>query len=88
MRPIDAEKLMDALNVFTDREHADPRWMSCLESVKEIVTFMPTIDASVTYCKDCEFYEYDKLEGRAYCCLLPINPDTICHCGLAERKEK
>lgn len=85
MRTIDADKLMDALDVFSDREHADPMWMACLESVKEIITFMP--DASVTYCKDCDFYEYDKLEERAYCCLVPINPDDICYCGLAERKE-
>lgn len=90
MNLIDRDKLMDALNVFSDREHADPKWMSCLESVKEIVTFMPTVDAAVkTYCKDCKYYQYDKLENRAYCAhFVTTDPDKIYHCGYAERKEE
>lgn len=90
MRLIDAEKLMDALNVFTDREHADPKWMACLESVKEIITFLPTVDAvPVIRCKDCQFYEpWNEKEG--VCGGLADGSYVTCdgYCYEASRKEK
>lgn len=50
MKLIDADKLLEALGVFTDKEHGDPHFLNGIEAAREIVEGMPE---AVARCKDC-----------------------------------
>lgn len=44
MRLIDADYILSALNVFSDREHGNERFLSGIETAREIVKDAPTIE--------------------------------------------
>lgn len=44
MRPIDADCILSALNVFSDREHGNEHFLFGIETAQEIVKDAPTIE--------------------------------------------
>lgn len=44
MRLIDADCILSALNVFSDREHGNEHFLSGIETAREIVKDAPTIE--------------------------------------------
>lgn len=45
MRLIDADGVMNALNVFKDKKHGEPQFLYGIASAKEIVEYAITVDA-------------------------------------------
>lgn len=43
MKLIDADKILEALGVFTDKEHGDPHFLKGIETAREIVEQMPVM---------------------------------------------
>lgn len=53
-RLIDANALINALNVFSDVVHGNKHFLTGIESAKELVVGLPTIDAvPVVRCHEC-----------------------------------
>ena len=53
-RYIDADALMDALNVFKDRKNGNEHFMYGIETAKELLGIQPTVDAvPVVRCENC-----------------------------------
>ena len=59
MRLIDADKILEALGVFTDKEQGDPHFLAAIASAREIIEGMPE---AVVRCKDCRYWK-DQAEG-------------------------
>lgn len=51
MKLIDADKILEALGVFTDKEQGDPHFLAAIASAREIIEGMPE---AVVRCKDCK----------------------------------
>lgn len=51
MRLIDADKLLDALGIFNDREHGNEHFMNGIETAREIVQ-----SAKAVECRNCAHY--------------------------------
>ena len=45
MKLIDADNVLKALGIFSDREHGDPDFLNGIETAREIVEQAPTVDA-------------------------------------------
>lgn len=43
MKLIDADKILEALGVFTDKEQGDPHFLNGIETAREIVEQMPVM---------------------------------------------
>lgn len=43
MRAIDANYVLDALGIFSDREHGEPHFLNGIETAREIVEQAPTV---------------------------------------------
>ena len=54
MKLIDADKIIEALRVFNDREHGDPHFLNGIETAREIVEGM---SEEVVRCGDCRYYK-------------------------------
>ena len=69
MRYIDANALMDALNVFKDRKNGNEHFMYGIETAKELLGIQPTVDAvPVVRCKECRWFKADEwVENAGYC---------------------
>ncbi len=52
MKLIDADKILEALGVFTDKKHGDPHFLNGIETAREIIEQMPE---AVVYCADCKY---------------------------------
>lgn len=93
-RLIDANALMDALNVFKDRKNGNEHFMYGIETAKELLGIQPTVDAvQVMRCKDCKMWgcpipiEYTmKEEGYEYCGALWTNTHKDDFCAWGERR--
>lgn len=56
-RYIDADALMDALNVFKDRKNGNEHFMYGIETAKELLGIQPALDAvPVVRCRDCKYW--------------------------------
>lgn len=56
-RMIDANALMDALNVFKDRKNGNEHFMYGIETAKELLEIQPTVDAvPVVRCGECKYH--------------------------------
>ena len=64
MKLIDADKLLEALGVFKDKEHGDPHFLNGIETAREIIEGMPE---AVVRCMDCKYMGSPNARG-AYGC--------------------
>lgn len=58
MKLINADKLLEALGVFKDKEHGDPHFLNGIETAREIVEGM---SEEVVRCGDCGLYPVQKM---------------------------
>ena len=58
MKLIDADKLLEALGVFKDKEHGDPHFLNGIETAMEIVEGMPE---AIVRGGDCGLYPVQKM---------------------------
>ena len=69
-RLIDANELMDALNVFKDRKNGNEHFMYGIETAKELLEIQTTVDAvPVVRCRECKYrIDVDGLSKSGYFC--------------------
>lgn len=83
MRLIDANEIVDKLNVFNDHKNADEHFLNGIETAREIIESAPTVEAvAVVRCKDCRYgvicidgngkelvgcNNFDKFDIQTYC---------------------
>ena len=63
MRPIDADYILSALNVFSDREHGNEHFLFGIETAQEIVKDAPTIEPKSQWIPVTERLEWKGGEG-------------------------
>ena len=68
MRLIDADKFLDALSVFQDKEHGNKHFMYGIETAMETLESQPTIEDvfSVVLCRECE--NFFNMSSSAFPC--------------------
>lgn len=86
-RYIDADVLMDALNVFRDRKNGNEHFMYGIETAKELLGIQPTVDAvPVVRCKDCKHHEVFKNGVNGWCNGHGCPADVTYFCADGERR--
>ena len=73
MKLIDADKILEALGAFTDKEHGDPHFLNGIETARELIEGMPE---AVVRCGDCGWYPVKKMPVT--CVVDQDIPDDIC----------
>lgn len=74
MKLIDADKILEALGVFTDEKHGDPHFLKGIETAREIIEGMPE---AIVRGGDCGLYPVEKIPV-AFVVDQDDIPDDIC----------
>ncbi len=86
-RYIDADVLMDALNVFRDRKNGNEHFMYGIETAKELLGIQPTVDAvPVVRCRECKHHEVFKNGVNGWCNGHGCPTDVTYFCADGERR--
>lgn len=86
-RLIDANALMDALNVFKDRKNGNEHFMYGIETAKELLEIQPTVDAvPVVLCQKCKHHDVFKNGVNGWCNKHECPTDVTYFCADGERR--
>ena len=87
MKLIDADKILEALGIFTDKKHGDPHFLKGIETAREIVEQMPE---AVVRCGKCRYADTGMYTNKNYIVCeyydRPCINTTDDYCSYGERK--